>query len=503
MPAARRSTLRPTIAFDVDTLGERPDRAVAAGRARRIARGVYTPDLGRPLPELVREHLWQILGHLVPDALIADRSAGPAMIVSDTLFVVSQHRARSLVLPGLRVAVRVGHPPLPDDMPWSSGLRRSSIPRALVENLARSRARSGPARTMNREELADWVAQLAIQHPPARLNRIRDRARELAQQLGMLDQFPVLDDLFGAALGTRPVPSRAPLLAARATGRAWDPARLAAFADLAERLRGQSLAALGLPTTLPVGPSHPLAEQPFFEAYFSNFIEGTEFELDEAAQIVHSGEVPAQRPADGHDVLSTYQLIVDPDEARRVPTDGEILVEILRQRHARLMAARPEVRPGQLKRVVNRVGSYAFVEPELVSGTLVRGLGLRAELPTAFARAVYLMFLVSEVHPFDDGNGRLARLAMNAEFSAAGEQRILLPLVVRNDYLAGLRRLSREGDPVLLCRVLGRAWRWSAQVDFSTVASARAMLDATHALIDPTEAEREGIHLLLPHDLLS
>lgn len=501
MPA-RRARL-PRIAFGADALGERPGRAVAAGRARQVVRGVYTTELDRPLPELVREHLWEILSHLIPDALIADRSAGPTMVTAGTLFVVSQQRARDLSLPGLRVAVRSGHPPLPDDMPWSGGLRRSSIPRALVENLAPSRGRTGPARTLSREELADWIAQLTYQHPPERLNRIRDRAREVAELLGKRDRFPVLDELFGAALGTRPVPPRAPMLAARAVGRAWDPARLAAFARLAEWLRALDPTTLGLPATLPVGDSSPLTEQPFFEAYFSNFIEGTEFELDEAARIVHSGQVPEQRPADGHDVLSTYELIADPEEARRIPLDGEGLVDILRQRHARLMAARPEVGPGELKQAINRVGSYTFVEPELVYGTLVRGLGFRDELPSAFTRAVFLMFLVSEVHPFEDGNGRLARLAMNAELSAAGQHRILVPLVVRNDYLSGLRRLSREDDPRLLCRVLGRAWRWSAQVDFSSVAVARAVLDATHALADPADAEREGLQLRLPHDLLT
>lgn len=55
----------------------------------------------------------------------------------------------------------------------------------------------------------------------------------------------------------------------------------------------------------------------------------------------------------------------------------------------------------------------------------------------------------------------------------------------------------------MLCRVLAMAWRWSAQVDFSSVTAARAMLEATNALTDPAEAEREGRYLLLPHDLLT
>lgn len=44
-----------------------------------------------------------------------------------------------------------------------------------------------------------------------------------------------------------------------------------------------------------------------------------------------------------------------------------------------------------------------------------------------FARAVFMMFMVSEVHPLDDGNGRVACVMMNAELSANGEQRVIIP----------------------------------------------------------------------------
>ena len=35
-----------------------------------------------------------------------------------------------------------------------------------------------------------------------------------------------------------------------------------------------------------------------------------------------------------------------------------------------------------------------------------------------------MMFLIAEVHPFADGNRRTARIMMNAELAAAGEERI-------------------------------------------------------------------------------
>ncbi len=95
------------------------------------------------------------------------------------------------------------------------GLRKSSVPRALAENLAPSRARQGIARTLTDDEIATWVAQLAQQYSEERLDRFRDRARDIAADLGLTSHFALLDDSFGAVLGTRPT-RRGGLLGARA-----------------------------------------------------------------------------------------------------------------------------------------------------------------------------------------------------------------------------------------------------------------------------------------------
>lgn len=54
------------------------------------------------------------------------------------------------------------------------------------------------------------------------------------------------------------------------------------------------------------------------------------------------------------------------------------------------------------------------------------------------ARAIYMMFLVTEVHPFDDGNGRIARIMMNAELVNGGSSKIIIPTVYREDYMLAL-----------------------------------------------------------------
>lgn len=114
-----------------------------------------------------------------------------------------------------------------------------------------------------------------------------------------------------------------------------------------------------------------------------------------------------------------------------------------------------------------------------------------------FVRAVYWGFVISEGHPFADGNGRISRLMMNAELTAAGQQRILIPTVYRDNYLSALRALS-GGRVEVLPRVLDFAQRYSRAVDFTSLAAAEVDLSRTHAFLAESEAEAEGVRLVLP-----
>jgi hypothetical protein len=109
-----------------------------------------------------------------------------------------------------------------------------------------------------------------------------------------------------------------------------------------------------------------------------------------------------------------------------------------------------------------------------------------------------MMFLVAEVHPFADGNGRTARLMMNAELSAAGEERIIIPTVYRGNYLVALKALTQTGIPDPLIRVLDYAWRWTATIDWQDVEGTRRELEACNAFVDSQEADEAGIRLRMP-----
>jgi Fic family protein len=77
--------------------------------------------------------------------------------------------------------------------------------------------------------------------------------------------------------------------------------------------------------------------------------------------------------------------------------------------------------------------SPTFVAHDLVDCTLERGFEFLQALDDPFQRAVYMMVLIAEAYPFADGNGRIARIMMNAELVARNSKRIIIPTAYRTD----------------------------------------------------------------------
>jgi len=485
----------PEIVISTATNKAAISRAARSGTLRKLANRLYTPNLSDTPESIVRRHLWPIVGALVPGGLIADRTAIENAPAADGSVFLIADRFRPITLPGVTIKPRKGATPLDSDQPFIGGLRLSSIARAYLENMAISRPREGQVgRTLSRTELEERLDTMLRRGGPQALNKIRDDARMIAPALHLEDSFNQLDKLIGALLGTRETRLQSSPARARHAGRPYDPQRLPLFEALHAELRGMP------PVIRPALARSPeqRAVFAFYEAYFSNFIEGTEFPVDEAAEIVFEGRIPANRPEDAHDVLGTYRLAADPADSRRVPKSANDLIDILKSRNATIMGGRPDRNPGLFKDRGNQAGSTVFVAPDLVEGTLEQGFRLYQSLENAFARAVFMKFLISEVHPFADGNGRTARLMMNAELSADAEERIVIPTVYRNNYLAALRALSHNGHPVPLARTLDFAQRWTRAVAWTTVDETRGVLESCHAFLDPNEADEQGLRLRLP-----
>ncbi len=471
--------------------------ALARGELRRLARGLYTRNLTDPPEQVLRRNLFEVVAALYPEALIADRSArlGGRPAQDGSLFLVHD-RPGETMLPGLTLRPRKGPAAVAGDLPLPAGLQMSSVARALLENTVLSRSRQDRvARTLGRTEVEEWLESLIDQRGEDGFRQLREQVRMLGPQLGLDAELTVLDPLMGAVLGTRrDVHAHSPLLRARQDGQPYDPQRVERFKVLFDAL--ERLAPAGRPVLDASARRYRFL--PFFEAYFSNFIEGTEFALEEAREIVFDQLIPPARSADAHDILGTYRLVADEAEMSRRPHDADGLIALLKARHRVLLDGRPEKQPGVFKTEANRVGAVQFVAPTLVEGTLREGYKYYGRLAYPFARAVFQMFLVSEVHPFNDGNGRLARVMMNAELVAASEIRIIIPTVFRNNYLMALRALTGTDRPDALIDTLDFAQRYTAAIDFGDFDAAQRVLEQTHAFTDPVEADTSGIRLILP-----
>ena len=480
----------PEVFVSSSALSKAAGAAVARGELRKLGSRLYTRNLTEDPERLVRRSWYFLIGGYYPDALIADRTAlenKPA--VDGSVFLISDG-TREVELPGLIFRPRKGPPAIDSDRAFPGGAHLSSIPRAYLENMTPSRGRGGRTpRTLGRDEIEQRLDALARQQGEAALNKLRDDARAIAGQLGLERQFEELSALIGTLLGTRDVKTQSAVGAARTAGKPFDPDRLELFERLFSGLREF------VPTDRSTSgrSAEATTNLAFYEAYFSNFIEGTEFSVDEAKEIVFEGIIPAERPEDAHDVLGTFRIVSDVVEMSRVPTNGQEFVELLQARHGRIMEGRPDKKPGEFKTQRNQAGNTVFVIPDLVRGTLEKGFEFLNALGEPFQRAVFMMFLVSEVHPFADGNGRVGRAMMNAELVTGGQERIIIPTAYRTDYLGALKAISQTGhtDPVV--RMLDVAQRYTHSIEWGSMASAHALLEQTNAF-----AEGELAKLKLP-----
>ena len=388
-----------------------------------------------------------------------------------------------MALPGLVVHLLEGPGPLPGDAPFGAGnLLLASEARGLLENLQPARVRKGGvSKALSLAEVEERLEMVLRIRGEKGLNSLRDQARDVAVALGWPAELALLQRIVGALLTTQSGKVlTSPVARARALGLPFDAGRVVLFTTLLSALRTAVLPQR--PDPAPAAP--PFYTVAFFEAYFSNFIEGTEFEVDEAHRMVETGQLVGGRHADSHDVLSTYRLCSNVAEMRVVPQSAEDLLAILQRRHAQLLHARPDKRPGQWKEHANQAGLTSFVDPDLVRGTLHEGFKLYRSLSEPLARALFMMFMVSEVHPFDDGNGRLARLMMNAELVSAGQCRIIVTTHARKGYLDALRRLSSQGEPGLYLRMLSGAQQFVAELQPTSYESVKRQLEKQRAFTE-------------------
>jgi hypothetical protein len=466
--------------------GKQISKLEKAGKIRKIAPRIYSPNFTDNAEIIVKRNLFTILGKLYPGALLSHRSALEFKPTSAGHIFLTYTYTKKISLPGITLRFMEGPGPIAGDNLFSGELHTSQLERASLENMQVSRQPGPQSKTITLPELEERMEQVIRVKGEPGLNELRDKAKEIAETLSMQNEFAKLNKLISALLNTKPSKIlSSPLATARSLGNPYDPARLPLFEKLFIELKQQEFAAL---------PEKNISSQSFrnfafFEAYFSNYIEGTEFALEDAKKIIETGTPMANRDEDSHDVLGTYKLVSNKVEMNTTPGKPEELLNILLYRHQVLMSARISKKPGQFKDKNNRAGDTHFVDHTLVRGTLIKGFDFYQALTDPFAKAVYMMFLIIEVHPFLDGNGRTARVMMNAELVKQGQSKIIIPTVYRDDYMLALRRLTRQQDPSPYIKMMQRAHQFSSTIIGDDMNVMEKHLEASNAFKEHDKAK--------------
>ena len=426
------------------------------------------------------------MGKLYPQSLLSHRSALEYQPTSKGHIFITYTYTKKISLPGITLRFIKGSEPIQGDNLFSGELFVSQMERALLENMQTSRQIGPESKTLALPLIEERLEQIIKVRGEIGLNEVRNNARKIADKLGMQEEFEKLNKLIGALLNTRPAKIlTSPIAAARALGYPYDSSRLKLFEKLFIGLQNQVFKELPDINS----SNQSFRNFAFYEAYFSNYIEGTEFELEEAKKIIETELPLINRNEDSHDILGTYKLVSNRTEMSITPTNAENLREILLYRHKVLLGARISKKPGEFKDINNRAGETFFVDHTLVKGTLIKGFDFYQALVDPFAKAAFMMFLISEVHPFLDGNGRTARVMMNAELVKTGHSRIIIPTVYRDDYMGALRKLTRQQEPAPYIRMLKKAHQFSANIIGDNMDDMEALLTTANAFKEHNKAK--------------
>jgi hypothetical protein len=459
-------------------------------KIRKIAPRIYSTNFEEAPSVIIKRNILEILGNLYPGAVLSHRSAFEFKPTTSNNLFVTYSYTKKIKLPGITINFLEGKGPVDGDNKMIGELYVASETRRFLENLQITK-KSGPdSKTLSIPQIEEKLDDIFRIKGEEGLNKLRDKARDLSVALNLQKEFELLNKIIGALFTTKPANIlKSDLALSRSIGLPFDRYRIEIFEILFHYLHNKAFQDHPENNLTP----NSFRNFAFFEAYFSNYIEGTVFEVSEAKEIIDSGVPLPARSSDSHDILGTYQLVANKNEMKIIPKDENELLAILQSRHSVLLSARIDKHPGEFKIKNNRAGDTHFVDAKLVRGTLIHGFNYYKILTDVFARAAYMMFIISEVHPFEDGNGRIARVMMNAELVNRNQCKIIIPTVYREDYLLTLKKLTRDKDPVPYIDMLTKAHKFSANLNNDDYDVLYKYLETHNSFSEPDE----GKHLII------
>ncbi|HEY1496328.1 MAG TPA: Fic family protein [Candidatus Solibacter sp.] len=211
---------------------------------------------------------------------------------------------------------------------------------------------------------------------------------------------------------------------------------LASIAEKKERLDGLR----------PISPSAFLSLEHYYDielTYSSNAIEGNTLSAVETTLVIEKGITIGGKPLKDHlEALDHYEGIRYVRELARqtVPlTESDVrnLHRLVMQRSAPEIAGQYADLPRYVRTETGRYGFPSPAEIPALMADFAAWLRTAADTPeTAFAAHLRMV----GIHPFNDGNGRTARLLMNLVLIRGGYPPVAVRPEDRLDYIRSLQR---------------------------------------------------------------
>lgn len=181
--------------------------------------------------------------------------------------------------------------------------------------------------------------------------------------------------------------------------------------------------------------------------YSSNAIEGNTLDLAETKVVIEDGLTISGKPLKYHlEALGHANAF---DELINLAKQDFFTENDIKNLHHLFYSKINEQNAGKYRntQVIITGSDVEFPAPAELDGKMREFVSKLPQLkktlhPVEYAATVHAIFV--NIHPFIDGNGRVARLLMNLALLQSGYNIVIIPPAVRSDYIRALQETNRQ-----------------------------------------------------------
>lgn len=181
--------------------------------------------------------------------------------------------------------------------------------------------------------------------------------------------------------------------------------------------------------------------------YSSNALEGNTLDLAETKVVIEDGLTVGGKPIKDHFEAIGHAKAFD--EIINLAKKDYFTQDDIKNLHKLFYTKIDSEKAGKYRetQVIITGSDVEFPKPEILEQKMQEFIDKLPELkqilhPVEYASMVHIIFV--NIHPFIDGNGRVARLLMNLALLQSGYNIVSIPPVVRSDYIRALQDTNKN-----------------------------------------------------------